>query len=279
MGAQRIQPQPESDRLNKTEFFLCAVAAVALHALLAVLFCKEQNIPVEPESHSRTTILFSEEDPHFAAVAQKIKAAPDPAEFIRGNRYGYSKYSSIQSDPGPEFKNDLPAAHAAEKNKTDPMKIENIPAERSYADLRGYTASAQMKQKSAMEVKNTAEVYPIWRDAFGSIDIRNAFEGYNSTIRINSQDVTAPTILKIQFSSAKSTEKVPVHITLLQSCGDTFLDHFAQKTLQNRITDPAFIKKFNPEYNDRVSIYWQPELNAVDENAFPQNMFPGGDKL
>lgn len=270
---------PKSDHLKPMDFFLCAIAAVGLHILLVVLFCKEQNLPLIPESQDRTTILFSEMDPHFSTVAQKIKAAPDPAEFIRGNRYGYSRYSATGGDGKPELKNNLPPLVRSDEKQTETVSKEELPDERSYAELKKYTAQDLKKQTVPEAVENSHELYPIWRDAFGSINIRNAFDGYNSTIRINSQAVTAPTVLKIQFNPKKKNGTIPVHVSLVQSCGDTFLDHYAKNILQNRITDPAFLKKFNPEYNDKVSIYWQPELKAVDESTFPQNMFPGGDSL
>lgn len=279
MEAQQNKVKPKSDHLTTMDFFLCAFAAVGLHVLLAVLFCKEQNLPLVPESQDRTTILFSEADPRFSAVAQKIKAAPDPTEFIRGNRYGYSRYSTTGHNTEPELKKNLPVLMPGDKKQPDSSKKEELPAERTYAELKEYTAAVPKTQTAPEAAGNNSELYPIWRDAFGNINIRNAFEGYNSTIRINSQAVTAPTILKIQFNPKKSSGTIPVHVTLVQSCGDTFLDHYAKNILQNRITDPAFLKKFNPEYNDKVSIYWQPELNAVDESTFPQNMFPGGDSL
>lgn len=272
-----VPEKMKSDRLTWANFFLCALAAVGLHVLLAVLFCKEQNRPPEPESKNRVTILFSGDDPRFSAVAQKIKTEPDPAEFIRGSSFGYSKCPSWKIKPEPELKNELPAVPG--KQQTESSEKESIPAERTYADLKIYSAPDIKETAAPQDNRNQKELYPIWRDAFGVVDeVRNALEGYNSTIRINSNAVTAPTVLKIVFNARKNTGKVPAHITLQQSCGDPFLDQYAKKVLQNRITDPAFLKRFNPRYNDRISIYWQPELKAVDESTFPKDMFPGGDK-
>lgn len=264
----------QRDCLTRTELIICALVAVGLHVMLVLLFSKEHNQAIDPGLQNRSNILFAENDPNFASVTQRINSEPDPAEFIRGGDTGYSSCGSFELTQEPESKNSIPAIAVADTGEVQP---ESLNVERSYADLLTYSAPipapAAETGKNAVAAKTT---YPLWKDAFGVIrKIKTSYNGYNTTISINSNTVTAPTILQIRFNEEKQKE-LPVYILVKQSCGDGILDQYAKGILQNHISDPAALKQFNPKYNDLVYIYWQPELNAVDDSAIPRNMLPEG---
>ncbi len=267
----------KSDILKRSELFCCALAALGLHILLVLIFCKEENGTPAPVTvtGSRTNILFSENDPKFKGICQKINAEPDPAQFIRGGSTGYSSCCLLDAKPLPESK----IENAELPRKTIPEKAAgSVEPElsRTYAELVQYTPGTGNRKTTPPE-RNDHAGYPVWKDAFGIIQNFNPFYGaHNRTIHINSSAAGSPTILKIQFPKRK-TEKIPVLVTIHSSCGDTFLDDYAKKILLERLADAAVLKKFNPEYNDTVSVYWQPDLKAVETESFPKNMFPGDD--
>ena len=140
------------------------------------------------------------------------------------------------------------------------------------SDMLQYSPQAEPSSATATSGRDEKKVrYPMWKDAFG---ILQNYSGYNSTISINSSTISGPTVLKIHFPQKKAFALPPL-VTIHTSCGDTFLDDYAKKILLEQIANPDFLKKFNPEYNDLVYIYWQPDLKAVEADTFPQNMFPG----
>lgn len=264
----------QRDHLTRTELIICALIAVGLHILLVLLFSKEHNQAIDPGMQNRSNILFAETDPNFATVTQRINSEPDPAEFIRGGDTGYSSCRNFELTREPESKNNIPALAVADNSQVQP---ESLNVERSYADLLTYSAPipgpAADTAKNAEAAKTT---YPLWKDAFGVIrNIKTSYNGYNTTISINSNTVTAPTILQIRFNEGKQKD-LPAYILVKQSCGDGILDQYAKGILQNHISDSEKLKQFNQKYNDLVYIYWQPELNAVDESAIPKNMLPEG---
>ncbi len=260
----------KSDILTRSELLCCALAALGLHVLLIFIFCKEQSLPSEQTSGNRTNILFAENDPNFKQISQKINAAPDPAQFIRGGSTGYSSCYRFEVKPEPESKDELPGSPETELIIEEPSAPE---LDRTYADMLQYSPQAEPSSATASGGRDEKKVrYPMWKDAFG---ILQNYSGYNSTISINSSTISGPTVLKILFPHKKSKD-MPVIVTVHLSCGDTFLDDYAKKILLEQIANPDFLKKFNPEYNDLVYIYWQPDLKHVEQqDAFPQNMFPG----
>ena len=263
----------KSDLLKWHELICCALVALGLHILLAFIFCKEQNGIVELEATgSRTNILFAENDPNFRGISQKIKAEPDPAQFIRGGSNGYSSCYVSETKIEPVSKNEITIpAEAPVDNTAEPIAPE---LNRSYAEILQYSPHAEKKESTRATGRNEAK-YPIWKDAFGILQNFNPVYGaYNSTISINSSSVNSPTVLKIHFPQKKAFTLPPL-VTIHTSCGDTFLDDYAKKILLERLANADFLKKFNPDYNDMVYIYWQPDLKAVETDSFPQNMFPG----
>lgn len=266
----------KSDHLTRGELFFCALAAAGLHLMLVFLFSKEQSHPVEISNQDRTNILFSADDPRFSAIRQKINAEQDPAEFIRGGDTGYSSAWATAQRLVPESKKDIPALPIDEYADGAP---DTIKVERSYADMLTYSAPIQQKVQVTQEnVVQKENIFPLWKDAYGTLKkIGDTYEGYGSAISINSNTVIAPTVLKIQFPP-KEQKNLPIYITVSRSCGDKFLDQYAKRVLQQYISNPAVIKKFDPEYNDRVFVYWQPQLPPAETSFIPDNMFPEGEK-
>ncbi len=263
----------KSDILTRSELIYCALAALGLHILLIFIFGKDQNVALEQATGDRTNILFAENDPNFKQISQKINAEPDPAQFIRGGNTGYSSCYTFEARQVPESKNELPV-FTAETEQSMNSTLEPPPPDlnRTYAEMFHYTPHAEKKENepAALDAR-----YPIWKDAFGIMqNFNKVYGGYNSTISINSNSVNSPTVLKIHFPPKKA-KAMPTLVTIHTSCGDTFLDDYAKKILLERLSDADFLKKFNPEYNDMVYIYWQPDLKAVETEAFPRNMFPG----
>lgn len=268
----------KSDILTRSELVYCALAALGLHFLLVCIFCKEQNMAVEQNSGNRTNILFSENDPNFKSISQKIKAEPDPTQFIRGGNTGYSSCYDFTARPEPESKSAITGNAEPDEPATEPPPPE---LNRSYAQILQYSPPVMVNNSgkhdpTTQNKKNTQ--YPIWKDAFGVIQgFGKTYGGYNSTISINSSAIAGPTVLKIQFPPKKS-KNMPIYISVHHSCGDTFLDDYAKNILLVQITNAGLLKKFNPDYNDMVYVYWQPDLKPFEQDSFPQNMFPG-DKL
>lgn len=263
----------KSDILKWHELICCALVALGLHILLVFVFCKEQNGIVELEATgSRTNILFAENDLNFRGISQKIKAEPDPAQFIRGGNNGYSSCYVSETKVEPVSKNEITIpAEASPDIFAEPAAPE---LNRSYAEILKYSPRAGEKKSTSTTGKNDTK-YPIWKDAFGILqNFNHVYGAYNSTISINSSSVNCPTILKIQFPQEKK-KKLPPYVTIHTSCGDNFLDDYAKKILLEQLANANFLKKFNPDYNDMVYIYWQPDLKAVETDTFPQNMFPG----
>lgn len=263
----------KSDVLTGTELILCAIAAILLHMLLVLLFSKEENVAPPPVDQNRSNILFAESDLNFKAISQRINAEPDPSEFIRGGKTGYSSINYSAPCPKPEFKNEAAGIKTEQVNSE--ITPHSIRVERNYSDLLSYAAPVISKNKT--DPAQTAPLkskitYPIWKDAHGVLaNMGDTFDSY--TTIINSNTAVAPTILKIRFQQ-KSKKDLPVYVTIHQSCGNIYLDQHAKKLLQNRISDPAFLKNFNPESNDAVFIFWQAESKTIEQNSIPENMFP-----